>query len=305
MISQNSLLTPNSTIDRKASDISALHSVDEARASSIPARTRLEFPSFNSLGFRVQAIRAHDLLMIISEAVENKAKYVVANHNMHGLYLWYQESEMRKLHARADFIHIDGLPLVPLFRLFGFRVNRKHRTAYIEFLPLLAEEAVKREWRIYYLGSKPGVVERGAARLRANHRGLQLHIHHGYFDVGGAENDAVLQDIRSHDPHVLLVGMGMPRQEAWITENIEQISARTIFCAGCTMDYLAGTIPACPRWLGNIGFEWLYRLLAEPARLWRRYLVEPWYVLCQVFKVSVNPVGASVHSSSALEDGDE
>src|ERR1700727_1395112 len=305
MIPQTSLLTPNCTIGRKASDTNALYSSDVEGDSSNPPPSGLVFPSFNLLGFRVQAIRANDLLMIIAEAVKNKAKYIVANHNMHGLYLWYQDAEMRKLHARADFIHIDGLPLIPLFRLFGFRVNRKHRTAYVEFLPLLATEAVKRDWRVYYLGSKPGVVERGAERLRENHPGLQLHTHHGYFDGGGAGNDAVLEDIRAYDPHVLLVGMGMPRQEAWITENIKEISARTVFCAGCTMDYIAGTIPACPRWLGNIGFEWFYRLLAEPARLWRRYLVEPWFVLGQVFKVNIQPVGASVSSNSVLDNGDE
>jgi N-acetylglucosaminyldiphosphoundecaprenol N-acetyl-beta-D-mannosaminyltransferase len=279
MVANNSLLTPDTSIDREARTDIALNFSNSTGTSPATLSANLSFPTFNLHGLRIQAIKANDLLAIISEAVETEAKYIVANHNMHGLYLWYQDAQMRELHARADFVHLDGLPLIPLFQLFGLPLNRKHRTAYIEFLPLLAAEAAKKGWRIYYLGSKPGVVERGAAIVRAQHPGLQLRTHHGFFDTHGTANDEVLQDIRSYAPHVLLVGMGMPRQEAWINENWKQILARTIFCSGCTMDYIAGIIPSCPRWLGNSGFEWLYRLFAEPGRLWRRYLVEPWFVL--------------------------
>jgi len=270
----------------------------------MPERSDLRFPTFDLHGIRVQAITARGLLAIISEAVLHQAKYVVANHNTHGLYSWHNNLEMRKLHARADFIHIDGLPLIPLFRLFGFRLTRKHRVAYMEFLPLLATEAVKRGWRIYYLGSRPGVVEKGAEILRARYTGLQLRVHHGYFDTQGTANQAVLSDIRAYAPDVLMVGMGMPRQEAWINKNLEDIFARAIFCCGCTMDYVAGTIPSCPRWLGDRGFEWLYRLLAEPARLWRRYLVEPWFVLGQLGTAYLRR-RQSYEASAILEDGNE
>jgi UDP-N-acetyl-D-mannosaminuronic acid transferase (WecB/TagA/CpsF family) len=102
--------------------------------------------------------------------------------------------------------------------------------------------------------------------------------------------------------------MGMPRQEAWINENWKQILARTIFCSGCTMDYIAGIIPSCPRWLGNSGFEWLYRLGAEPGRLWKRYLVEPWFVLGHLLsgrfsrsRMSDSPRGELHRECRALE----
>jgi N-acetylglucosaminyldiphosphoundecaprenol N-acetyl-beta-D-mannosaminyltransferase len=73
--------------------------------------------------------------------------------------------------------------------------------------------------------------------------------------------------------------MGMPRQEVWVLENRDQISANAVFCCGALMDYVAGEIPTPPRWLGHLGLEWFCRLLNEPARLSRRYLVEPWSVL--------------------------
>ena len=182
--------------------------------ASIPERSGGQFPTFDMLSIRVQAITTHDLLAIISEAVVNEAKYVVTNLNMHYLYGLHRYSEIRDHHVRADFTHVDGLPLIPLLRLFGIRLKHENRIAYVEFLPLLAAEAAKKQgWRIYYLGSEPGVVEKGAASLRERYPGLQLRTHHGYFDTQGAENEAVLADIRAYAPDVLMVGMGMPRQE--------------------------------------------------------------------------------------------
>jgi N-acetylglucosaminyldiphosphoundecaprenol N-acetyl-beta-D-mannosaminyltransferase len=259
------------------------------------------------LNIRVHAVTVDGLLAIISEAVAEEAKYVVTNINMHYLYGLRHSSEVRDHHAQADFTHIDGLPLIPLLRLFGIKLKHENRIAYVEFLPLLAAEAAgKQGWRIYYLGSEPGVAEKGAACLRERNPGLQLRTHHGYFDTHGAENEAVLSDIRAFAPDVLMVGMGMPRQEIWVSENLNHIAARTIFsCCGCTMDYIAGKTPACPRWLGNSGFEWLYRLFTEPSRLWRRYLVEPWFVLVQLGSAHLKLGQPFEELGSILDDGSE
>jgi len=302
----NSETTRNGNIERRTNDIAFLtRPLSQASHSSSKRRSQLKFPMWNLFGIRVQAITRQDLLGIISEAVLNQAKYVVTNHNMHSLYIWHHDSKMRELYARADFTHIDGLPLIPLFRLFGARLKPKHRTAYMELLPVLATEAIKQGWRIYYLGSEPDVVGKGATRLRDKYQGLQIRTHHGYFDTYGPENELVLADIRAYAPDVLMVGMGMPRQEEWINANLNQIAARTIFCAGCTMDYVAGRIPSCPRWLGDIGFEWLYRLVVEPARLWRRYLVEPWFVLGQFGTAYFNLRRRCNASTSILEDSNK
>jgi N-acetylglucosaminyldiphosphoundecaprenol N-acetyl-beta-D-mannosaminyltransferase len=295
----------NVSIERGASDVAFLRLASKQDSSRpVPKRSRLKFPVWNLFGIRVQAITRQDLLDIVSEGVQNRVTYVVTNHNMHSLYIWHRNSRMRELYARADFTHIDGLPLIPLFRLFGARLRPKHRTAYMELLPDLAIKAIEHGWRIYYLGSEPGVVEKGAANLREKYAGLQLRTHHGYFDLYGPENEAVLADIRAYAPDVLMVGMGMPRQEEWIHANLAEIAARTIFCAGCTMDYVAGKIPSCPRWLGDSGFEWLYRLIAEPGRLWSRYLVEPWFVIGQFASAYFNQGRRIESAASILEESE-
>jgi N-acetylglucosaminyldiphosphoundecaprenol N-acetyl-beta-D-mannosaminyltransferase len=88
----------------------------------------------------------------------------------------------------------------------------------------------------------------------------------------------VLAAIRSFRPHILMVGMGMPRQEHWILDNLDEIEVRVILTAGACMDYVAGAVPTPPRWMGRWGLEWLFRLGSDPTRLWRRYLIEPWFV---------------------------
>jgi len=89
----------------------------------------------------------------------------------------------------------------------------------------------------------------------------------------------VLAQIREFQPQVLMVGMGMPRQEYWILDNLPDIAANVVLTAGACFDYLAGVIPTPPRWLGKIGLEWIFRLWHEPRRLWKRYLWEPWLLL--------------------------
>jgi N-acetylglucosaminyldiphosphoundecaprenol N-acetyl-beta-D-mannosaminyltransferase len=253
---------------------------DSSRDLTAEASERqLEFAAFRILGIRAQAITAQDLVAIISESVRTCRKYVVTNHNMHSLYLWHHDPRMRALDKKATFTHIDGMALIALSRLLGGRLKREHRTTYIDFWPLLADEAVRQGWRVYHLGSEPGVAEEGARRLRRRYPSLQIRTHDGFFDMNGPGNEVVLADIRAYAPHVLMVGMGMPLQEIWIDANLSQIEARSIFCVGCMMDYFSGRVPTCPRWLAGMGFEWLYRLLGEPARLWQRYLIEPWFLL--------------------------
>jgi N-acetylglucosaminyldiphosphoundecaprenol N-acetyl-beta-D-mannosaminyltransferase len=92
------------------------------------------------------------------------------------------------------------------------------------------------------------------------------------------ENKATIDAINTYKPHILMVGMGMPRQEHWIAKNLESIQTNTILTSGACIDYVAGAIPTPPRWMGRMGLEWLYRLFSEPKRLWRRYLIEPWFI---------------------------
>ena len=86
-------------------------------------------------------------------------------------------------------------------------------------------------------------------------------------------------EINAFAPHILLVGMGMPRQEAWIVRNHSALGPCAIFSVGAAFDYEAGAQRAAPRWMGKVGLEWLFRLAADPGRLFTRYCIEPWFLV--------------------------
>jgi N-acetylglucosaminyldiphosphoundecaprenol N-acetyl-beta-D-mannosaminyltransferase len=248
-----------------------------------------EWPTSRSVslfGFRVDTFSDKDVVGLASHAINTHKRCILGHHNSHSLYLCLREPRMLDFYSIADHILIDGMSLVLLGRIFALPLSRQNRATSLDFMPLLIPEAVKRGWRIYYLGSKPGVAERGAARLRNEYPGLQIRTHHGYFapDKSGVENRDVLADIKSYAPHILFVGMGMPLQELWILENRADIGADITFACGAYIDYIAGELSHTPRWLGAFYLEWLYRFLSEPRRLSRRYLLEPWVVVSHIFR---------------------
>ncbi len=229
------------------------------------------------LGVEVDPLPLRELSALVAQAIERGERWIVANHNLHSVYLFHRDPKMRSLYRQARLIHIDGMSLVWWGRILGYRLNRSHRVTYVNWVYPLMAQASQRGWRVFYLGGKPGVAERAAQILRGRLPGLQIRTHHGYFSKD--ENERVLSAINSYRPHILMVGMGMPRQERWVVDNLEYIQANAILTAGGCFDYVAGVIPTPPRWMGRLSLEWLFRLGSEPRRLWRRYLIEPWFLV--------------------------
>ncbi len=250
-------------------------------AGAVPALAPPPVPQYAMLGIRVGAYDIPKLNACIASAVESGQRIVIANHNLHSVYLHGRDQKFRDFHAAADVCHADGMSLIALGRLLGVPLTKRDRVTYVDWIGPLMAEAVQRGWRVYSVGGKPGVFEAAAVRLRAEYPGLQLEGTHGYFDVapGSADTKAVLARIAAYHPQVLIVGMGMPRQEHWVHDNRAALAASATLIAGAAMDYVAGVVPTPPRGAAAAGFEWLWRFAAEPRRLWRRYLIEPWYVM--------------------------
>ena len=104
----------------------------------------------------------------------------------------------------------------------------------------------------------------------------------GYFDEKDSER--VLADLAAYDPDLTLVAMGSPRQEIWIAGNIAPGHGRVVIGVGALFDFVSGQIPRAPRWLREIRLEWLFRLLLEPGRLWRRYIIGNPLFLYRVYR---------------------
>jgi N-acetylglucosaminyldiphosphoundecaprenol N-acetyl-beta-D-mannosaminyltransferase len=135
---------------------------------------------------------------------------------------------------------------------------------------------------------------------------LRMETRHGHFDPDpkGAQSRQVVETINRYRPGILMVGMGMPLQEHWIIDHLEQLDADVILNVGAYIDYIAGVIPTPPRWMGRVGLEWLYRLASEPRRLWRRYLLEPWFLSGIIAREALQRAAALVLRKSSRKDGE-
>lgn len=222
-----------------------------------------------------------DLIVAVEEAIASGRCSVIGNHNLHSISLYHRDGAMRSFCDSARYVFIDGMPIVFLGRMLGLPLRSAHRLTAVDWLPPLLKRAAGQGWRVFFLGARPGVAGRAADRLRSDVPGLQLEVHHGYFDQreGSPGNEGVLTRLGEYRPHLLIVGLGMPRQEDWIRRNRDRITVPVILNQGGFLDYFAGATRTPPRWLGPLGLEWLGRLACDPRRLAARYLVEPWSLL--------------------------
>ena len=232
------------------------------------------------LGVQMDALNISQLNALVAQSVKEQRKWIIANHNLNSLHIYHHDPKMRAFYAKADYTHIDGMPLVFIGKLRGYSIEREHRVTYADWVYPLMEKAANKGWRIFYLGSKPGVADKGADILRQKFPELKIACNHGYIDArkDSQENLDTIAAINAFQPHILMVGMSMPRQEHWILDNLEQLQVNAILPSGACLDYVAGVVPTPPRWMGKMGLEWSYRLFSEPKRLWKRYLVQPWFI---------------------------
>ena len=241
------------------------------QSQTTPQRARI-------LGADVDLVTREQVMSFVADAADGGRKAIVANHNLHSVHLLAKHPEMAVCYELADLIEIDSIPLIRWGRAMGLPVSPDHRCTYLDWRGDFWALAARRRWRVFYLGGTPGVASRAADLLMRRWPGVQIATRHGYFDhaPGSAENDEVVAQINGFQPHVLMVGMGMPIQEAWVGRNFAQLATGVVLPVGAAFDYEAGVQVAAPRVLGALGLEWLFRLALQPRRLFRRYLVEPW-----------------------------
>jgi N-acetylglucosaminyldiphosphoundecaprenol N-acetyl-beta-D-mannosaminyltransferase len=247
----------------------------------MPTGLREQVPSYSMLGVRLDGLTTETLYAAITQAIQEGRPTVIGNHNLHSIYLYHHDAKMRRFYSQARYVFIDGMPLILLGRLLGYPLRREHRMTSIDWLRPMLPTAVAQGWRLFFLGSRPGVAERSAAILRSEFTGLEIDAMHGYFDPrpGSEGGEAVIARIQAYRPAILCVGMGMPRQEHWIEDHIDRLDVRVVLNLGGFMELMTGELPLPPRWISRLGLEWLVRLISRPRRVWRRYLVEPWYLL--------------------------
>jgi N-acetylglucosaminyldiphosphoundecaprenol N-acetyl-beta-D-mannosaminyltransferase len=235
---------------------------------------------YSVAGCRINAVTADEWVGIVAGAIATRERRILVGQNLHSAYLLQRDASLRRLQEMATVVRIDGLPLVFFARVLGYPVGRRHRSGFMDLIDPLLSRASEEGWAVFYLGSRPAVAEEAIHTLRARYPGVTFAWEHGYFDPHDEDDNArVIDAVNASEADLLIVGMGMPRQERWMLENHEELRPPAIVASGAAMDFVAGATPSSPRWLSRLGLEWLVRLANEPRRLTFRYLVEPWFVL--------------------------
>jgi N-acetylglucosaminyldiphosphoundecaprenol N-acetyl-beta-D-mannosaminyltransferase len=255
---------------------------NHGNSNSVLSAQRAGDNEVSFFGLTLHPMSSPQLTAVVERGIEESRKWVITNHNLHSVYLFHRHPKLREFYKNAHWTFIDGMPLIALGKLYGYALEREQRVTLADWIHPLMGTAAQKGWRVFNLGSPDGVAEKGAVELRRLYPGLQIEVSNGYFDArqGSAENEAIVQRINEYRPDILMVGMGMPRQEFWTQENFARLDAGVILASnGAAIDYVAGMVPTPPRWAGRMGLEWAFRLVSEPRRLFGRYMVEPWYLL--------------------------
>ena len=222
------------------------------------------------LGVGVDPLTVEGLYAEIWRLVRGGERGLVLNANAHCLNLCYEDPKLRDFLNGAEIVFCDGVGVMLAARILGRRIPA--RITYADWAWQLADFASTQGFSLYFLGARPGVARAAARRLKERYPDLEIAgVHHGYFDR--SQNEAVVEEINAAAPDILLVGLGMPLQEYWLMENGHRLDAGLALTGGAVFDYVSGRLRRGPRFLIGSGFEWLARLLVEPRRLWRRYLV--------------------------------
>jgi N-acetylglucosaminyldiphosphoundecaprenol N-acetyl-beta-D-mannosaminyltransferase len=169
---------------------------------------------------------------------------------------------------KAALVVADGKPIVWCSRLFGSPLPE--RVAGIDLIDALCERAATEGRRVYLLGARREAVERAAERLQDRHPGLSIDWSDGYFSID--ETQFRVRQINDCNAAILLVGMGVPRQEQFIEENWAALRVGVAIAVGGSFDVIAAVRKRAPMWVQKIGMEWFFRLAQEPRRLFVRYL---------------------------------
>ncbi len=228
---------------------------------------------YRAINTPVDLLNPDRLLDLVKSKVETSSKARVIFCNVSTIVACRQDAALDKAVREAEIISPDGMPLVWLARLKGQRDIQ--RVDGPTFMRTAMQRGVEWGWRHYLFGGSQEVLNQLAENLTAEIPGLQIVGLESppFGDVHESHHLDAVGRINAAEPHFVWVGLGMPKQELWMSRYQCNIRAPILLGVGAAFDFHAGAKKRAPDWMRRNGLEWSHRLLSEPRRLWKRYLV--------------------------------
>ena len=224
------------------------------------------------LGVKVSAIDMADAVDHVAHWVANGSREYVCVTGVHGVMESQSDPALAEIHNRSGMTTPDGMPTVWCGRYAG--AGRMSRVYGPDLMLEICSAAVQRGWRMFFYGASEGVPERLAARLSAQFPGLATVGTYSppFRELSADERIEIAEMINSSGADIVWVGLSTPKQERWMSMMRPELDASVLIGVGAAFDIHAGDLRQAPVWMQQNGLEWLYRLVREPRRLWRRYL---------------------------------
>lgn len=215
---------------------------------------------------------------------QNKNGYVVTPNIDHIVKL-ETDTNLQKVYADADVILTDGKPMIWMSRLYGTPIKAKVSGS--DLFPELCALAARKDYRVFLLGAAEGVAVKAAANLQKKYPGLIIAGTYSPpfgFEKDEEEIEHIIQIVTRAKPHILIVGLGCPKQENFIYKYRDRLNVPVSLGLGASIDFEAGILKRAPKFMADHGFEWLYRVAQDPKRMAKRYFVDDVKILRLFFK---------------------
>ncbi len=227
----------------------------------------------NVLGVLVSPVTMEETLCQIRQWVKAGAREYVCVTGMHGVMESQKDDSLRRIHNAAGLVVPDGMPLVWLCRYH--RAKSVSRVYGPDLMLAACEQSRQYALRHFFLGGGPGVAEALVAKLTARFPGV--HVAGTYTPpfgaLGPADEASMIGAVHEAKPDIIWVGLGTPKQERLMANFVSRFEVPVLIGVGAAFDFHAGLKNQAPRWIQRSGLEWLFRLMSEPRRLWKRYLI--------------------------------
>lgn len=229
----------------------------------------------NILGVDVDAVTMAEAVDVVRRAMDTRAGVMVATANAEMLMRATHDEELRRILNASALVVPDGAGTVWAARHLGHAMPE--RVAGYDLAQELLRCAPAEGRRVYFFGSAPGVAEKAKAKAEQLYPGIEIvGVRNGFFSP--ADNAAIIAEIRAARPDLLLVALGVPKQEKWIAAHIAELDVPVAIGVGGTLDVMAGVMKRAPYWMQRAKLEWLFRGLMQPKRA-GRLLALPKFVL--------------------------
>ncbi len=240
------------------------------------------------LGVNVDNISIGGTIEKIEESIKNCRCAYIVTPNVHHLIILQRDEMFKKVYQDADLAIPDGMPLIWASKFLGMPLQE--RVSGSDLVPVLCKLANEKRYKIFFLGGRPGAAQKAKEVLENRYPGIPIvgtYCPPFGFENDEAENRKIIETIKTAKPDMLLVGLGAPKQEKWIHKNYKELNVPVSIGIGVTFEFISGIIKRAPQWMQRMGLEWAWRLMMEPRRLWKRYLIEDmqffWLIIKQKF----------------------